>query len=49
MGRLDHIVFDEADTLFDDSFSALSIKLIQKMKVCSAASFEAQALSIKLI
>ena len=33
MNRLAQVVFDEADTLFDDSFSELSVGLIRKMHV----------------
>ena len=32
--RLMHIVLDEADTLLDDSFNELTMRLIRKMKVC---------------
>ena len=31
--RLHHIVLDEADTLLDDSFSPLTLRLLQKFKV----------------
>jgi superfamily II DNA/RNA helicase len=34
LSRLSHIVFDEADTLLDDSFNSLSIRILQKLKVC---------------
>lgn len=33
LSRLSHIVFDEADTLLDDSFNSLSVRLLQKLKV----------------
>jgi superfamily II DNA/RNA helicase len=33
LSRLSHIVLDEADTLLDDSFSSLSLRLLQKLKV----------------
>ena len=33
MSRLSHIVLDEADTLLDDSFSALTLRLLSKIKV----------------
>ena len=35
MERLSHVVFDEADTLFDDSFNDLSKRVIRKMMVCT--------------
>jgi len=33
LSRLSHIVLDEADTLFDDSFSDLTLHILQKLKV----------------
>lgn len=33
MSRLSQIVLDEADTLLDDSFSQMTIRIIQKLKV----------------
>jgi len=33
LSRLSQIVLDEADTLLDDSFSQMTIRLIQKLKV----------------
>ena len=33
MSQLHHLVLDEADTLFDDSFSDLTMRLISRMKV----------------
>ncbi|KAK2181810.1 hypothetical protein NP493_375g02085 [Ridgeia piscesae] len=35
MSRLHHLVLDEADTLLDDSFSDLTMRLIGKMKISS--------------
>jgi superfamily II DNA/RNA helicase len=35
LSRLSHIVLDEADTLLDDSFNPLTIRVIQKLKVAS--------------
>lgn len=32
-GRLHHLVLDEADTLLDDSFNALTLRLLNKFKV----------------
>ena len=36
MNRLAQVVFDEADTLFDDSFNDLMISIIRKMQVIHA-------------
>lgn len=33
MSRLSLIVLDEADTLLDDSFSQMTVNIIQKLKV----------------
>ena len=35
MDRIANIVFDEADTLFDDSFNELSNEILEKTKVNS--------------
>jgi len=33
LSRLSHLVLDEADTLLDDSFSQLTLRIIRKLKV----------------
>jgi hypothetical protein len=33
LSRLSQIILDEADTLLDDSFSPLTLRIIQKLKV----------------
>lgn len=35
LSRLSHVVLDEADTLLDDSFSDLTLRIIRKLKVAS--------------
>lgn len=39
MSRLNHVILDEADTLLDDSFSDLTLRLLQKMKIQSDRGF----------
>jgi len=33
LSRLTHVVLDEADTLLDDSFSEMTLRILRKLKV----------------